>query len=55
MDIAFLTLEDVLALHDELIQRYGGAPGLGDAGLLEAVLAMHRQVLEASIFMNSLM
>ena len=40
MDIAFLTLEDVLALQDELIQRYGGAPGLRDAGLLEAALAM---------------
>jgi len=40
MDIAFLTLEDVLALHDELIRRYGGAPGLCDAGLLEAALAM---------------
>jgi death on curing protein len=40
MEIAFLTLEDVLALHDELIQRYGGAPGIRDAGLLEAALAM---------------
>jgi death-on-curing protein len=40
MDIAFLTLEDVLALHDELILCYGGAPGLRDAGLLEAALAM---------------
>lgn len=40
MDIAFLTLEDVLALHDELILRYGGSPGLRDAGLLEAALAM---------------
>ena len=40
MDIAFLTLEDVLELHGELIQRYGGAPGLRDAGLLEAALAM---------------
>jgi death-on-curing protein len=40
MDIAFLTLEDVLALHDELIQHYGGASGLRDAGLLEAALAM---------------
>ncbi len=40
MEIAFLTLEDVLALHDELIQRYGGTPGLRDAGLFEAVLAM---------------
>jgi death on curing protein len=40
MDIAFLTLEDVLALHNELIERYGGTPGLRDAGLLEAALAM---------------
>jgi death on curing protein len=40
MEFAFLTLEDVLALHDELIQHYGGAPGLRDAGLLEAALAM---------------
>jgi death-on-curing protein len=40
MEIAFLTLEDVLALHEELIQRYGGTPGLRDAGLLEAALAM---------------
>lgn len=40
MEIAFLTLDDVLALHDELIQRYGGTPGLRDAGLLEAALAM---------------
>jgi death-on-curing protein len=39
-EIAFLTLEDVLALHDELIQRYGGTSGLRDAGLLEAALAM---------------
>jgi death on curing protein len=40
MEIAFLTLDDVLALHDELIQRYGGTPGLRDSGLLEAALAM---------------
>jgi death-on-curing protein len=40
MEIAFLTLEDALALHDELIPRYGGTPGLRDAGLLEAALAM---------------
>jgi death on curing protein len=40
IEIAFLTLEDVLALHNELIQRYGGASGLRDAGLLEAALSM---------------
>ncbi|MFH1573140.1 MAG: type II toxin-antitoxin system death-on-curing family toxin [Acidobacteriota bacterium] len=40
MEFAFLTLDDVLALHEELIHRYGGIPGLRDAGLLEAALAM---------------
>jgi death on curing protein len=40
MEIAFLTLEDVLALHEELIRRYGGTLGLRDAGLLVAELAM---------------
>ena len=40
MEIVFLTMEDVLALHEELIQHYGGSSGLRDAGLLEAALAM---------------
>jgi death on curing protein len=40
MEIAFLTLDDVLALHDELIQRYKETPGLRDAGLLGKALAM---------------
>jgi death on curing protein len=40
MEIVFLMLEDVLALHDELIERYGGVPGLRDAGLVESALAM---------------
>lgn len=34
----YLTLADVLAIHADLIQRYGGSPGLRDAGLLEAAL-----------------
>jgi death-on-curing protein len=34
----FLTLADVLAIHDDQIERYGGSHGLRDAGLLEAAL-----------------
>jgi hypothetical protein len=30
----FLTLDEVLALHAEQVERYGGAHGLGDLGLL---------------------
>ena len=34
----YLTLADTLAIHADLIQRYGGSPGLRDAGLLESAL-----------------
>jgi death-on-curing protein len=34
----FLTLEEVLFLHDESIKRFGGSYGLGDRGLAESVL-----------------
>ena len=34
----FLTVVDVLAIHADQIDRFGGAPGLRDAGILEAAL-----------------
>lgn len=34
----WLTLADVLAIHADQIERFGGALGLRDAGLLEAAL-----------------
>lgn len=34
----YLTISDVLAMHAVLIRRYGGAPGLRDAGALESAL-----------------
>ena len=34
----YLTAADILAIHADLIARYGGSPGLRDAGLLEAAL-----------------
>jgi death-on-curing protein len=34
----YLTLADVLAIHHDLIERYGGAHGLRDLGALEAAL-----------------
>jgi death-on-curing protein len=33
-----LTVADVLAIHADQIERYGGSPGLRDPGLLEAAL-----------------
>ena len=38
MDPVFLTLDEVLALHEDQIRRYGGSAGLRDAGLLSSAL-----------------
>jgi len=35
----FLEIEDVLDLHEESLQRYGGANGLREPGLLDSALA----------------
>src|SRR5262245_6676143 len=39
MQPTFLTLDEVLALHADLLHRYGGALGLRDVGLLQSALA----------------
>ncbi len=37
-DPVWLTTELVIAFHDEQLARFGGPPGLRDAGLLESAL-----------------
>lgn len=39
MSPEFLTLDDILEMHARQLERYGGAPGLRDRGLLESALA----------------
>jgi death-on-curing protein len=34
----FLTVDEVLAIHERLIEKFGGPPGVRDAGLLESAL-----------------
>lgn len=36
--VQFLTLEEVLEIHTELIKRFDGPPGIRDMGLLESAL-----------------
>ena len=36
----FLTLDEVLGLHERQITRYGGTVGIRDLGLLQSALAM---------------
>jgi len=42
MKTLFPTLEEALYLHAELIERFGGTPGVRDRGLLESCLARPR-------------
>lgn len=36
--VQFLTLDEVLEIHQTLIERFGGATGVRDTGLLESAL-----------------
>ena len=38
----FLTLKEVLYLHDESLARFGGSSGIGDLGLLESAVGAAR-------------
>lgn len=56
MKPAFLTVEDVIQIHGEMITAYGGNPGLRDLGLLESAVAQPMatfgsQFLHDSLFM----
>ena len=40
MNPVFLSLGEVLEIHRDQIERYGGDPGIRDLGLLQSALAM---------------
>ena len=42
MTVHFIPGDVVLMIHADLLQRYGGLPGLRDRGLLESALAQPR-------------
>jgi death-on-curing protein len=60
-EVQHLTLEEVVVLHERLLGRFGGAPGLRDPGLLESALyrprtGYYRDVAEmAAALMESLL
>lgn len=39
MEVYYLDMEDVLLLHRRQLEQFGGAPGIRDAGLIDAALA----------------
>jgi len=46
----FLTIEDVLEIHRDQIDRYGGMHGVRDIGLLESALAMPQSGIGGEYF-----
>lgn len=36
--VQFLSVDEVVAIHDRLVQTFGGPPGIRDRGLLESAL-----------------
>ncbi len=55
MAIEFLTIEDVLYIHQDQIERYGGEHGVRDQHLLESAIAQPRaafggQYLHSDVF-----
>ena len=60
--VAFLSLDEVIAIHERLIERFGGAGGIRDPGLLESALfrpqtGYYRDIAEmaAALFESLLM
>lgn len=40
MELTFLSLADVVRIHGDQVERYGGQPGFLDPGLLQSAIAM---------------
>lgn len=51
---AFLTVEQVSAVHDRVIAEFGGEPGVLDQGLLESAVAIPAARFEAAFLHESL-
>ena len=50
----FLTVEDVLALHDEQLHRFGGTAGVRDRGALESAVAVPTTTFDGNLLHEEL-
>lgn len=55
MEPLFLTLAEVIDIHNDQLKRYGGEPGARDLGLLESAISVPQsgfggQLLHSSLF-----
>lgn len=54
MSIYFLTLEDVLEIHTDQLNRYGGKPGIRDKNLLLSAIATPLSTFDGQYLHNTL-
>ncbi len=54
MTPVFLTADDVMAIHDDQIEGYGGSHGIRDTGLLESAVAMPQAAFADQYLHNGL-
>ena len=54
MDPIFLALEEVLAIHEDRIRRYGGAFGVRDVALLQSAIGTVEATFEGSYLHGTL-
>ncbi len=54
LDPVFLTFEDVLELHDEQLERFGGSAGVRDRGALESAVAVAQATFDGRLLHNDI-
>ncbi len=54
MAVHFIPKDVVLIIHADLLQRYGGEPGLRDAGLLDSALAQPKMTFSGKYIHKTL-
>ena len=54
MEIAFLTLDEVITIHKNQIELYGGVFGIRDIGLLKSAIAIPSAGFDEHYFHNDL-
>ena len=50
----FLELDEILAIHRDQVERYGGSPGVRDWGLLQSALSMPAATFDRQFLHNDL-
>lgn len=52
--ISFLTINQVLFIHDQMVKRFGGSHGIRDIGLIESAIARPQATFGGKYLYNSI-